>query len=231
MKAVEFVLDIIFPKICQSCGAEGRYLCTACLARVEEPLMFCPECDHPSTLGITHPACEKRTSPLKALLVASKYEDAGVRTLLWQLKYFSARAAALDLSLLLLDFLAKQDLLDFFSTFSVTAVPLHRKRLRLRGFNQAELLARLLAEKLSLPYRPYLVKTKKTPRQVDLEKEERVLNVINAFALGYPIQPAGKILLIDDVATTGSTLAECANILKQSGAEQVWALVVARNKT
>ena len=230
MKAAEFILDLIFPKICQACGIEGSYLCTNCQADIEPPVMFCPECDKPATLGAAHPICLNKNTPLNSLMVTAKYKNRAVRNLVWQLKYNSAKNIAEDLSLILTDFIIKNDLLDFFADAAVAAVPLHKSRLSLRGYNQSELLAINLAKKLNLPYGRFLKKNKKTPRQVDLEKEERKLNVQNSFIFNHELKPAKKILLIDDVATTGSTMLECAKILKQAGVKEVHALVVARNK-
>jgi len=230
MKAVDFALDLIFPKICQKCGVEGNYLCSQCLSEIKPPTMFCPECDKPSTLGLVHPVCKKQNTPLDALMVAAEYNEQAVRNLVWQLKYNSAKTVSEDLSVLLADFLVTQNILDHFADFTLASVPLHKTRLKLRGFNQAETISKNLSRKLGLRYLELLTKLKKTKRQVDLTLEQRVENVKNVFQIINRADTPKKILLIDDIATTGSTLLECAKVLKKAGAKEVWGLVLARNK-
>lgn len=109
----------------------------------------------------------------------------------------------------------------------VAAVPMHPKRLRRRGFNQAEKLARDVAERLELPYADALVRVRDTPQQARLDEAARRRNVKNAFALQESV--AGRrVLLVDDVCTTGSTACACAKALKQGGASHVYLLCYAR---
>lgn len=111
----------------------------------------------------------------------------------------------------------------------VTAVPLHPKRQNWRGFNQSELVAKLLAQKLGLRYESLLKRIKYTKPQVGLLGSARKQNIKGAFSLYTPYSlPHTNIILIDDVWTTGSTLRECTYILKRGGAKQVWALTLAR---
>jgi len=107
----------------------------------------------------------------------------------------------------------------------VVPVPLHWRRRRQRGFNQAEALARALG----LPWRNALRRTRRTPSQTDLPAAQRHANVRNAFALRRRASVSGRsILLTDDVATTGATLEACATVLRAAGAREVRALTVAR---
>lgn len=225
-----FLLDIFFPRLCQGCGQEGSYLCLSCQGQLKTPPQRCLVCGKPALLGKIHPECQNRKTHLAGLLVAADYHKKSVQSLIWNLKYQSASDITETLSLLLTDFLVSQDLLDYFAAGLVIPVPLHKKRLRLRGFNQADLLARHLASKLGLEFRAILKKTRNTPRQVDLSRAERQQNVENSyFAPEHSSLRERKILLIDDVATTGATLNECARVLKERGASEIWALVVARN--
>ena len=111
----------------------------------------------------------------------------------------------------------------------VVPVPLHKRRQNWRGFNQSALLAKLLAHKLGLRYEDCLIRTKHTKPQMSLKSVDRKLNIRNAFVLNtkYDIQNS-KVLLIDDVWTTGSTLKECTSILKRNKAKTVWGLTIAR---
>ena len=112
----------------------------------------------------------------------------------------------------------------------LTWVPLSRKRLRERGFDQAELMARAAGESLDLPVVPTLQKVRHTGAQSDLEEERaRRSNVRGAYALLPGTDVAGKkMLLVDDVVTSGATLSECARVLKQAGARQVYCLTLAQ---
>jgi ComF family protein len=112
----------------------------------------------------------------------------------------------------------------------VLPVPLHTRRLRQRSFNQSLLIAEFLASELSLPLARNLLRRHRwTEPQVQLPAAERIANVRNAFSLTDASAVAGKrILLVDDVFTTGSTLAECSRILKRGKAAAVFGVTVAR---
>lgn len=112
----------------------------------------------------------------------------------------------------------------------VTWVPLSKKRLRERGFDQARLLAQRVGERLSLPVSPTLEKCRHTQPQSELETDKsRRDNARDAYRLLPGVSPEGKrFLLVDDVVTTGSTLRECAKILRQGGAQGVWCVTLAK---
>jgi ComF family protein len=111
-------------------------------------------------------------------------------------------------------------------------VPLHKGRRRSRGFNQAELIARAAARHLTVKVQvapDVLVRHRETVSQVGLSREERMENMRDAFRVVDKGRVAGRaVILIDDVMTTGTTLSECARVLKKAGAERVWAATVAR---
>jgi len=112
----------------------------------------------------------------------------------------------------------------------ITAVPLHKKRLRHRGYNQSALLARRLARRAGINFTPnLLVRWADSPQQVGLSSAERLKNVRGAFLCGRPDDVRGRdILIVDDVMTTGATVNECAKALKNSGAARVDVLTLAR---
>jgi len=110
-------------------------------------------------------------------------------------------------------------------------VPLHSRRQRWRGFNQAELLGKILAEKFNWQVRTdILVRHKHTKPQVDLKGKERKNNIRGAFKITpkAKIKNLKKVWLFDDVWTTGSTLRECGQVLKRAGVRKVWGLTLAR---
>ena len=111
----------------------------------------------------------------------------------------------------------------------IVPVPLHPTRQRERGFNQASLLAELLTAQISIPCKPVLKRIRYTTTQTALDRAERMENLHNAFRLRKNADVRGlHVLLIDDVLTTGSTLSECARVLKRAGAISVHAATAAR---
>ncbi|CDG02639.1 ComF family protein [Clostridium chauvoei] len=109
-------------------------------------------------------------------------------------------------------------------------VPLSKKSLKIRGYNQAEIIAKVISEKLDIPISNTLIKVKETKEQKTLSKEERSINLINAFDIKKPSDIENKrIILIDDVLTTGATLRECEKILKKFRASTINILTVAKS--
>ncbi|MEZ4087859.1 MAG: phosphoribosyltransferase family protein [Candidatus Gracilibacteria bacterium] len=108
-------------------------------------------------------------------------------------------------------------------------VPLHAKRFRWRGFNQAELLANVVGQEVGLPVENLLKRIHFKKAQMELRKEERKANVEKAFRMRENVNVVGKtVVLVDDVATTLSTLEACASVLKEAGAQKVYGIVLAR---
>lgn len=229
-KIWNFILDLLYPVICQGCGKEGSYLCSECQGKIKVPQEFCLSCKRQSFLGRIHPECKKAALELEGIFVTADYQTKSIQNLIWHLKYHSVAEIAEILSLLMADYFVSRNLLDYFATAVVIPVPLFKRRLRVRGFNQAELLAQRFARRLNLEYLPILERIRNTKSQVELSEPERLQNVKNAFTVRpTPALGERKIILVDDVATTGATLNECAKVLKTYEAKEVWGLVVARN--
>ena len=108
----------------------------------------------------------------------------------------------------------------------VVPVPLHKKRFVERGFNQAKLIAKIVAREIDKPCQEFVIRSRHTLQQAKLKREDRLKNVKNAFVIENNID--GNVLLIDDVFTTGSTLQECAKVLKKGGAKAVIGFTIAR---
>lgn len=230
------LLDVVLPPICHICHAfipDAGILhicptCRDCLPLVESPL--CSICGIPfAGAGDDHRcgACLTQPPHFDSARAHFLYEGP-IRDLIHSFKYNQRTHLRYPLALLALEGM------NGFPPDSepnlIIPVPLHLSRLRQRGFNQAVLLGRVLARRLPLPMLPdALVRTRPTEPQIKLSAAERRSNVKGAFTVNRPDRVAGKrILLLDDVMTTGSTLDECARELKKAGADVVIAATIAR---
>ncbi|PKB58671.1 MAG: hypothetical protein BZY83_05750 [SAR202 cluster bacterium Casp-Chloro-G2] len=243
---VRSALELLLPLNCVGCRREGHVLCPECTAglrRLEPP--YCDVCAEP---GVTGRCGDCRTRPPKLDGIRAPYLFEGdIRETIHRLKYRGWRVAAPVLGRMLADYL-KHHQLQVQTTGPAGAngpvrledsvlvpVPLHHRRLRRRGYNQSLLLAREAGRSLDLPVRDdLLVRAEDRPPQVDTRSQaERRENVARSFQAAGPgssdIQGM-SILLIDDVATTGSTLSACAEALRSAGAASVWGLVLARDR-
>jgi ComF family protein len=230
-------LNLLFPARCPACGTftDEVGLCNRCareLQLVEPPL--CPICGLPfGGRGRDHdcPTCRgrhRRFDHARACFVYERGHNADSGTLarvLHDYKYRRDVTLAPVLANLLIGrcpLAVEHDL--------IIPVPLHRDRLRWRGFNQSLLLARRIGAHFKVAVDPFaLVRTRPTPPQVGLDEADRRRNVAGAFAVARPNAVAGNnALLVDDVYTTGATVEECARVLKRAGARRVDVLVLAR---
>jgi ComF family protein len=231
------IADMIFPPLCITCGAvleEHAPLpfcppCTAGIPFIQSPL--CPRCGipFPAAEGDDHLCgeCLATERPYAVARAVGRYEKT-LLTAIHLFKYRGKIGIGEVLGRIMADFAGGQWDMTVFSL--IIPVPLHRKRLRERGFNQAVILARQIATRFSLPLDFMTLRRERfTAPQVGLGREERTTNVRMAFAVRKPEKLAGRrILLVDDVTTTGSTLTECASVLTQAKAESVAILTLAR---
>lgn len=234
---VKRFLDFFLPPVCSLCervdteSGEGA-ICLNCrklLFPIHPPL--CPHCGRPIAAGDSHPCSRCLTrEPIYDLARAGGLYRNAMITAIHSLKYQERIHLAKDLA----GWTFKQcEEYGFFSKVDMLIpVPLHPRRLKERGFNQSQLLGRVLSKKLSIPCNPFiLIRAVDTPPQVGLSEKKRRENVRGAFGISPGRQSLieGKaLLLVDDVMTTGATVEECARTLKNSGAEKVYVLTMAR---
>jgi ComF family protein len=219
-------LDLLFPRWCVGCGREGDFICPDCLkslARIMPPL--CPRCGRPQLNAVLCPVCVGWPASIDGIRAPFKF-DGAIRQAIHELKYNNLRAIAPLLGKWLGDYLAANPL----PAEVLVPVPLHRQRLRERGYNQSHLLALELARLSGLPLvEDCLVrKSYGTPQARTLNVDERRANVADAFSYRDHSLKDKQVLLIDDVATSGATLDAGARALKESGAGSVWGLVLAK---
>jgi len=220
------VLDFLFPRWCVGCGKEGDFICSSCrssLSWVVPPV--CPRCGVPQPDGNLCPGCHNQQMTIDGIRSPFRFEGV-IRQAVHQLKYQNLRAIAAPLALFLADYLASNPV----PGEVLVPVPLHPKRLRERGYNQSELLAKELSKFTQLLLvADCLTRERPSPPQVRAATlEERQSNVKGAFNC-FDDRLRGKpVLLIDDVSTSGATLNACAAALKAHGALSVWGLTLAR---
>jgi ComF family protein len=155
--------------------------------------------------------------------------DGAVRTALHRFKFQKRKRLAEPLGVLLVNYLGQAASLKMKELDSIIPVPLHRKRLRQRGFNQVELLARMIGRYYEVPVVESLERLKNTKPQFDLPKAERLANIKGAFRVSRPKEVYNKrVLLLDDIYTTGATIAECAKTLSTAGARRIEVLTLSR---
>ncbi len=214
-KAKNLAIDALFPKSCLSCGAEGDYLCQDCAGILE-------------ISGFHRPY---KTRYLNDLHFPLSYQNILTRNLIQKFKYEPfIKELAQTFSNLIISHLQLQDNQPDFSDFILIAAPLSKKRHKWRGFNQSEELAKNLGQFFKIPCcNDTLFKIKETLPQADLKEKERKENIKNSFLCKNPEKIKGrKILLIDDVYTTGSTMEEAARVLKNAGSKEIVGIVIAR---
>jgi ComF family protein len=234
------VLDLLFPPRCVACHRLGAWFCASCADLVETigpPV--CYRCGLPLDGPMPHsspppaPTCWQclRWPPHLDGLRSCAFHSSPLREAIHDFKYEDMRVLAAPLGDLMVEGwlspgigIARMDV--------IVPVPLHPSRERKRGYNQAVLLARRMGTRLDLPVADRVLKrTKRTRPQVGLGIQERKSNVENAFQCAEPSLKGKRVLLVDDVCTSGSTLVAACRALRDGGASSVWAYTLARARS
>jgi ComF family protein len=246
-KLAASLFSVLFPSDCRICGVP--------LSNVSR-LPVCPEClnaIHPiegtvcitcgerifspyAVDGATGPRCGlcRRVEPIFSRAVAYGSYQSGLRELIHLLKFGGVRPAASVLGYMLGEAISRLEPEFPAGDMALIPVPLHRSKLRQRGFNQAELTARAAlnarerGDRLRL-CTGVLIRKRETASQIGLTSHQRRENLRGAFAVAQPKVVLGReVLLVDDVYTTGATVSECARVLRRAGATKVWVATIAR---
>ena len=230
---VDPVLAVVFPSRCAACRTllsrpSLGPLCRGCWETLPRHRGRLCDCGFPLPVDAPPPCgrCRRGLTPFAAGVSLGPYEG-GLRVLIHELKYRGRRRVAARLAELLVEVPEVQSLV---TSAVLVAVPLHPRRERERGFNQAQLLAAELARRTGRDRLvAALVRRKDTTPQTGLSAASRRSNVAGAFAVRRRAQVAGRVVvLVDDVMTTGATARACARVLREAGAREVRLLTVAR---
>lgn len=221
-----FLFDLFFPVYCVSCGKDNEWICDNCRNKIRFiKSSFCPKCNALTEMNQLCKKC-RRNSKLNGVFMLGYYDDEILKKAIWEFKYNFVKEIGPVLSKILAENLITKT--TFENTIFIS-VPLDKKRLKWRGFNQSDILTDEISKILGIPYlKGALKRVKETKSQMKLIRKQRVENVAGVFSVRRVV--AGKkIFLVDDVITTGSTLEECAKELKKSGAKEVWGVVLAKD--
>jgi ComF family protein len=221
------VIDLFFPRECIGCGEIGGFICNSCakkLSRIYPPL--CKRCGRPESSGrYCHECWGKQNNRIDAVRSVFVFEGT-IRTAIHELKYRNLR----DISVNLGEYMAEYYRNNGLKGDCLLPVPLHEKRIRERGYNQSELLAKEIARHVEVPVKGHLVTRMRNnmPQARTSNADERRTNMENVFRCQSPEVAGKNIIIIDDVCTSGNTLESCAAVLKGAGAKSVIGFTLAR---
>lgn len=230
---IMFFIDLLFPKFCLGCGMVGGYICNRCrkkLIYIDKDRCF--YCQKPSLFGLTHRRCQKKNG-IDGFMTIFYYNNL-LKKIIKAFKYRRAVAVWHEMSLLIepeklikINFYKK-----LFGNEEVVfqPIPLHSKKLRERGFNQSLIIARFFQQFLDFPIVDSLKRIKETKPQAQIKKRQRrAANLKGAFGVkNRKIISDKRVILIDDLLTSGKTAAEAATTLKKAGAKAVYVLTLAK---
>ena len=235
LEPVRAIASLFYPPNCGVCGtaiSSSEHLCPSCHDKAQRILPpFCTKCSEPFAGAIegefTCANCAHRKLEFDAAV--STYRSRGVvRFVILQFKYSRQLHLRHPIAKWLAEAMADARLRDRVFDL-IVPVPLHPARLRERGFNQAHLLATMLSQEIGVPVFGVLERIRYTTTQTAFDRIDRMENLHNAFRLRKKTTVRElRVLLVDDILTTGSTLSECARVLREAGARSVYAITAAR---
>jgi ComF family protein len=219
--------DIVFPPLCGGCGRRGAWLCVRCRAELRSlPEPNCRRCGRVAERPVaTCPACARWPVWIGSIRGAYLF-DGPLRASIHRFKYRGEFARGSSLADLMLETVVDQPV----DADLVAFVALHPRRRRERGFDQAEILARRVADRLEHPLARDLARVVDTPSQVGRTAAERRANVQGAFAWNGESITGARIVLIDDVVTTGATMLAASAALRSAGADRIDGLSLAQQR-
>lgn len=220
------VIDFFFPSHCIGCGKVGTFLCESCCRKLPQiSLPICNKCGKPESTAVLCPTCWGWQSQIDGIRSPFRFEGV-IRQVIHELKYHNLKAIAGRSAELLFNYLKFNPV----PGEVLVPVPLHKRRLRQRGYNQSGLIVNELSKLTTLPViESCLLRIKDSlPQAKTANVDARRSNVLNAFICKDKRLSGKQVLLIDDVCTSGATLEGCATALKSAGVLSVWGLTLAR---
>ena len=237
---LQTLLELIYPTRCPVCGEivlpRGELVCPGCMEKLEyisEPR--CKRCSKPIEREEQEYCsdCERRTFHYTKGFALWVYDE-GMKLSISNFKYKGRKEYAGFYIHEILKYYESR-LLDLLPD-AVVPIPIHKSKLAERGYNQADLLARGIGQRLELPVlSDLLIRNRKTMPQKNLSDKERLRNLTEAFEINKKLlqtysKPLSKVLLVDDIYTTGSTIEACTNVLRSQGITEVYFIVLCIGK-
>lgn len=206
------IISWLFPPLCVHCRREGDWLCPTARQKLLAAALYRKRITLPN---------------VNQVFIRGSYDNSVLQLLIHKLKYsyWSAAGSILPAVLAPLGPVLKQ----LPAGTVIVSVPLHPRRIKERGFNQAELIAKALGQMTGWPVRHFLKRQRYTRPQTQLNEKQRVVNLTDAFAVVNKTSgPPSAAILIDDVLTTGTTISECARVLRTINVKKVFACTLAK---
>jgi ComF family protein len=209
MSLKKLLLNCLFPKQCYGCSVNKTWLCQKCFSKIKNYQGQVPR--------YLEDTCD--------LIIASEYNDSILKEIIQAFKFNFNTELVIPLTALLYSKI-NWEILN--KSYLIIPIPLHKKRLAWRGFNQSELIAYELSVLTSWTINKDLIKIKKTKEQAGLNEAGRLKNQIGVFVWTGPNLAGQDIILLDDIITSGATISQAALVLKQAGAGEIIAMAVAK---
>lgn len=235
---MQLIKDCLFPVFCFDCSSEGTWWCKDCIQKsFFGGEFYCPVCHQKNIDGKNCVNCQA-VSSLEAVAAFFNYQESkAANELIKIFKYNLASDINSVWRQVSSDFLLKIWAMGQWPTddLAIIPIPLHPRRQKARGFNQANLIAKNIFEVLKKDHKNIhfdgssLKRIRFTKQQAKLSRAERLINLKDAFVWQSDNLPNKNIVLVDDVFTSGATMQECARLLKNAGAQKVYGLVMARD--
>lgn len=234
---VDSFLELIYPEknTCFICEAYDdsigeKYICRDCEKRIKKLISpLCSKCSKPIDYSSSVIFCQECMDTEKYFEVSkSPYAYEGlIKRAIYSYKYYNKPYFYKLFGNLLVQYMKE---INYTYFDFIVSVPLHSSKMRTRGYNQSELIAKFISKNLSIPYVDALKRTKKTLKQSEQSKEERRKNLKDAFEIKKSPKKIihSSVLLVDDIYTTGSTVSECSKVLLNYGVSKVYVITIAR---
>jgi ComF family protein len=233
VKALEQIVvglkDVVAPARCMGCLKEGAWFCQDCRRAFVYPPLTCVVCKKERPRGLTCVDCKQKTD-LSGFVVAGNYSWPGLKRGIHWLKFKGVLDLAEPLAGLLIPRLVViNSWQELKKRAMIVPIPLHKRKMRARGFNQSRKIADVVGKYMGAPVIEALERTRSTWTQARLPADLRKENLVDSLALREKL-PADRnlFLLVDDVVTTGSTLAEAARVLADGSDRKIWGVAVVR---
>ena len=212
------VLDLLLPPACAGCGQVGSPFCPACLAALRAPSVAIDRFVAPDAAVVLGESL--------SLAMAAFAYGGPLRRALSALKYVGASRVVPAMAAAAVPALAA--IIGVSGPAVLVPIPVHSERLRSRGYNQAELIARELGRRSGLAVEPLLQRLRPTTKQHQLDRAARLANLRGAFGINAVDTVPVTVILVDDIVTTTATLEACASVLRAAGVQEVYGFAVAR---